>query len=100
MTSAVPDRPGEDTQRLLDILVNARLLTVTQHRAPDGPLYSFDPPVRGHARQRAATELGALAGQDVVDRNTLPPPSGREGAGVPDAFRPDEECSVYGTQAV
>ncbi len=46
MASAVSDRPGEDTQRLLDTLVNAHLLAVTQGRAPDGPLYSFNPLVR------------------------------------------------------
>ncbi|MEU0581257.1 BTAD domain-containing putative transcriptional regulator [Streptomyces griseoincarnatus] len=100
MASAVSDRPGEDTQRLLDTLVNAHLLAVTQDRAPDGPVYSFNPLVRDHARQRAATELGALAGQDVVERIALAP-SGRKGAaGVSGAFRPDEEYTVYGTQAV
>ncbi|CAM5724897.1 hypothetical protein STENM223S_05277 [Streptomyces tendae] len=101
MAFAVSDRPGEDTQRLLDSLVNAHLLTVTQDRAPDGPRYSFNPLVRDHARQRAATEFGALAGQDVVDRIALAP-SGREGtAGMSGALlRPDKECTVYGTQAV
>ncbi len=100
MASAVSDRPGEDTQRLLDALVNAHLLAVTQDRAPDGPRYSFNPLVRDHARQRAATELGALAGQDVVERIALAPPGRKGAAGVSGAFRPDKEYTVHGTQAV
>ncbi len=100
MASAVSDRPGEDTQRLLDALVNAHLLAVTQDRAPDGPRYSFNPLVRDHARQRAATELGALAGQDVVERIALAPPGRKGAAGVSSAFRPDKEYTVHGTQAV
>ncbi|MGW3683457.1 BTAD domain-containing putative transcriptional regulator [Streptomyces prasinus] len=100
MASAVSDRPGEDTQRLLDTLVNMHLLAVTPGRAPGGPIYSFNPLVRDHARQRAATELGALARQDVMDRIALAPCARKGAAGVSGGHRSDEERTVYGTQAV
>lgn len=101
MASAVSDRPGEDTQRLLDTLVNVHLLAVTPGQAPDGPTYSFNPLVRDHARQRATTELGSLAGQDVVNRIALAPCERESAAGVVSAgHRSDEERTVYGTQAV
>ncbi|MET4923856.1 BTAD domain-containing putative transcriptional regulator [Streptomyces sp. PSRA5] len=100
MASAVSDRPGEDTQRLLDTLVNLHLLAVAPGEVPGGPTYAFNPLVRDHARQRAAAELGSVAEQDVIDRIELAL-CGREGTnGVPGGYRPSEEPTVHGTQAL
>ncbi|MEU5717081.1 BTAD domain-containing putative transcriptional regulator [Streptomyces sp. NPDC020403] len=100
MASAVSDRPGEDTQRLLDTLVTLHLLAVDPGAAPGSPTYSFNTLVRDHARQRAADELGAVAGQDVVDRIALAPGGRKNTAGVSGAHRSQEERTVYDAQTV
>lgn len=93
MASAVSDRPGEDTQRLLDTLVDLHLLTVAPGEVPGGPSYAFNPLVRDHARQRAERELGPAAGRDVVDRIAI-------ALRGPSGYRPSEGPTVCDTQAV
>lgn len=100
MASAVSDRPGEDTQRLLDTLVNLHLLAVAPGGMEDGPTYAFNPLVRDHARQRAAAELGALAEQDVLDRIEVALCRRESNAGGPRGYQPSEGSTVYGIQAV
>ncbi|EGX54727.1 SARP family transcriptional regulator [Streptomyces zinciresistens K42] len=99
MASVVSDRPGEDTQRLLDTLVNLHLLAVAPGEDRGCPTYAFNSLVRDHARQRASAELGPVAAQDVVDRITLAR-CGRTGAGLSGGHQRDGERAVYDTQTV
>lgn len=100
MVSAVSDRPGDDTQRLLDALVNLHLLAVAPDEVSGGPTYTFNPLVRDHARQRAAAELGPVAGRDVIDRIARALRGRESTAGVHGGYLPSEGSTVYGTQAV
>ncbi|MEV7028193.1 SARP family transcriptional regulator, partial [Kitasatospora sp. NPDC093558] len=100
VASAVADRPDEDTQRLLDLLVGQHLLAVAPGEVADGPHYAFNPLVRDYARQRAEAELGAATGRDIAEQiaGTLRRCEPSRDRHHP--YRRREEPTVHGSQAV
>ncbi|WP_344575263.1 AfsR/SARP family transcriptional regulator [Streptomyces lunalinharesii] len=97
VASTITDQPGEDTQRLLDVLVHQHVLTVAPGDVTSGPNYAFNPLVRVYARHRADAELGSAAGQDVVERIAA---ALRRRKAATGPYRPSEEPTVHGTRAV
>ncbi|WP_326585335.1 NB-ARC domain-containing protein [Streptomyces sp. NBC_00481] len=97
--SALSGRPAEDTQRMLDTLVNQHLLTVAPGDAADGPTYGFNPLVRDYAWQRAEAELGPAA-RGTADRIARPLRPGQLSAAGTGRHHPNGKSRSYGSQVV
>ncbi|WP_228470751.1 AfsR/SARP family transcriptional regulator [Streptomyces alkaliphilus] len=98
--STLSDLPAEETQRLLDILVNQHLLTVAPGDPVNGPTYTFNSLIRDHARRYGEKELGSSATEDVTHRLSHAARRWRASAGHADSHRKNEGATVHGARAV